>query len=109
MLANLGDRVLEAKDGTQAVEIFQQHQDEIRCVLSDLTMPGMDGWDTLAALHKLSPDVPVSCPAAMTKPGYGRGTSRAPQCIPGKAIPASGSQGYHPPYSSRQEKCITQI
>jgi DNA-binding NtrC family response regulator len=28
-------------------------------VLSDLTMPRMNGWDTLAALRKLSPDIPV--------------------------------------------------
>ena len=59
MLTHLGFTVLEAKDGVEAVEVFQQHQNEIRCVLSDLTMPRMDGWDTLAALRKLSPDIPV--------------------------------------------------
>ncbi len=35
------------------------HLDEIRCVLSDLTMPRMNGWETLAALRKLSPGIPV--------------------------------------------------
>ncbi len=59
MLARLGCTVLEAKDGVEAVEIFQQHQDEILCVLSDLTMPRMDGWGVLAALRKISPDIPV--------------------------------------------------
>ncbi|MDO9109646.1 MAG: response regulator, partial [Desulfatirhabdiaceae bacterium] len=59
MLAHLGFKVIEAKDGVEAVELFRQHRDEIRCVLSDLTMPRMDGWDTLAALRKLSPDIPV--------------------------------------------------
>jgi CheY-like chemotaxis protein len=59
MLTRLGYEVLEAKDGVEAVKIFQQHQNEIRCVLSDLTMPRMDGWETLAALRKLSPDIPV--------------------------------------------------
>jgi two-component system, cell cycle sensor histidine kinase and response regulator CckA len=59
MLSRLGYTVLEAKDGVEAVEIFQQHQDEIRCVLSDLTMPRMDGWETLTALRKLSPDIPI--------------------------------------------------
>ena len=59
MLTRLGYTVLEAKDGVEAVEIFQQHQDEIRCVLSDLTMPRMNGWETLAALRKISPDIPV--------------------------------------------------
>ncbi len=59
MLTHLRYKVLEAKDGVEAMEIFQQHQDKIRCVLSDLTMPRMDGWDTLAALRKLSPGIPV--------------------------------------------------
>ena len=51
--------MLETKNGVEVVEIFQQHQDEIRCILSDLTMPHMNGWDTLAALRQLSPDIPV--------------------------------------------------
>ena len=59
MLAQLGFSVLEAKDGVEAVEMFRQHRDEIRCVLSDLTMPRMSGWETLTALRKLAPDIPV--------------------------------------------------
>jgi signal transduction histidine kinase/PAS domain-containing protein/BarA-like signal transduction histidine kinase len=59
MLINLGFKVLEARNGVEALEIFQQRQDEIRCVLSDLAMPRMDGWDILIALRKLSPDIPV--------------------------------------------------
>ncbi len=59
MLTRLGYKILEAKDGAEAVDIFQKHQDEILCVLSDLTMPRMDGWETLAALRKLSPGIPV--------------------------------------------------
>jgi len=59
MLTRLGFRVLEARDGVEAVTIFKQNQSEIRCVISDLTMPNMDGWETLDALRKLSPDIPV--------------------------------------------------
>jgi PAS domain S-box-containing protein len=59
MLGRLGYSALEAKDGVEAVEVFQQHQHEIRCVLSDLTMPRMDGWETLAALRGISPKIPV--------------------------------------------------
>jgi CheY-like chemotaxis protein len=58
-LTSLGFNVVLAKDGAEAVEIFRQHQDEIRCVLCDLTMPGMDGWETLAALRKLAPGIPA--------------------------------------------------
>ena len=59
MLTHLGFAVLEAKDGIEAVEVFRQHKDAISCVLCDLTMPRMDGWETLAALRKLAPGIPV--------------------------------------------------
>ena len=59
MLKRLGYSVIEAKDGIEAVEVFRQHRNEIRCVLSDLTMPRMNGWETLTALRKLAPDLPV--------------------------------------------------
>lgn len=59
MLKCLGFSVLEAKDGVEAVEVFRQHQHEIRCVLCDLTMPRMSGWETLTTLRKLAPDIPV--------------------------------------------------
>jgi CheY-like chemotaxis protein len=51
--------VLTAKDGVAAVEIFRQHQDEIGGVLCDVNMPRMNGWETLMALRKLVPDLPV--------------------------------------------------
>ena len=59
MLMSLGFTVLEAKDGVEAVELFRQCQDEIRFVLCDLTMPRMNGWETLTALRKLAHDIPV--------------------------------------------------
>ncbi len=58
MLTHMGFTVLEARDGIEAVEVFRQHQDEIRCVLCDLTMPRMDGWETLATLRSLKPGIP---------------------------------------------------
>ena len=58
-LTSLGFTVLLAKDGVEAVEVFRQHKDEVRCVLCDLTMPRMNGWETLAALRKLAPGLPV--------------------------------------------------
>ena len=58
-LAGMGFTVLDARDGVEAVEIFRRRRDEIRLVLCDLTMPRMDGWETLTALRQLSPDLPV--------------------------------------------------
>jgi two-component system cell cycle sensor histidine kinase/response regulator CckA len=59
MIKRLGFSVLEAKDGIEAVELFHQRHDEIRLVLCDLTMPRMNGWETLTALRKQAPDIPV--------------------------------------------------
>ncbi len=59
LLKRLGFAVLQAKDGVEAVEVFRGNKDDVRCVLLDLTMPRMGGWETLAALRKIVPDVPV--------------------------------------------------
>ena len=59
MLKHIGYEVIEAADGVEAVEVFRQHQEQIRCVLCDLTMPRMDGWETLEALRKIATDIPV--------------------------------------------------
>ena len=59
MLKHLGFSVIEAKDGVDAVEVFRQRRDEISCVLCDLTMPRMNGWETLTAMRKLAPDIPM--------------------------------------------------
>ena len=58
-LEQFGFTVLTAADGVEAVEVFRQHQNEIDCVLSDVSMPRMGGWEALTALRKLSPDIPV--------------------------------------------------
>ncbi|MBI5843101.1 MAG: PAS domain S-box protein [Deltaproteobacteria bacterium] len=59
LLKRLHYEVVEARNGQQALELFQQNMDDIRWVLCDLTMPGMDGWETMAALRRLSPGIPV--------------------------------------------------
>ncbi|MFO8087269.1 MAG: response regulator [Bacteroidales bacterium] len=59
MISRLGYKVIEAQDGVEAVSLFQEHQNEIDCVLSDLTMPRMNGWETLKALREKGTDVPV--------------------------------------------------
>jgi PAS domain S-box-containing protein len=59
VLKQFGFKVLAAADGREAVELFRQNQGEISLVLSDLAMPGMNGWETMAAIRKLAPDLPV--------------------------------------------------
>ena len=59
MLIRMGFTVLEASDGIEALEVFRQHQDKIRCVLCDLIMPRMDGWETLTTLRSIAPGIRV--------------------------------------------------
>ena len=59
VLQRAGYRVIAAKDGVEGVELARQHEGEICWVLLDLVMPRMDGWETLAALRKLRPGIPV--------------------------------------------------
>lgn len=59
MLRHFGMKVLEARDGVEAVDVFSRNMNEIACVLCDLTMPRMNGWETVAALRKLDPGIPV--------------------------------------------------
>lgn len=59
MLKALGYAVVAAADGVEAVEVFRKERDRIRCVLLDLTMPRMGGWECLAILRSLSRDLPV--------------------------------------------------
>lgn len=42
MLRKQGFEVIEAADGSSAVDLFREHQTEIGVVLLDLTLPGMN-------------------------------------------------------------------
>ena len=59
MLQRLGFRVLEAEDGVEGIEVLREHWNEIGFVICDLTMPRMDGWETIASMRKIKPDIPV--------------------------------------------------
>jgi len=59
LVESLGYSTLEACDGVQGVQVFEQHQHDIVVVLLDLTMPNMNGADCLDALREMQPDVSV--------------------------------------------------
>lgn len=48
-------RVMTASDGAEAIAVFAQHSDEIAVVLTDMSMPFMDGFAVIRALKKLNP------------------------------------------------------
>lgn len=59
MVEHFGYRVITAVDGEDALEVFQEHADEIVCVILDLTMPRMDGIAAYRELRRICPDLKV--------------------------------------------------
>jgi two-component system, cell cycle sensor histidine kinase and response regulator CckA len=59
MIRALGYRVIPAKNGKEAVAIFQERHDEINMIILDLIMPKMSGSETFDMLRKIDPDVKI--------------------------------------------------
>ncbi|WP_284154650.1 hybrid sensor histidine kinase/response regulator [Desulfofustis limnaeus] len=59
VLERLGLSVHAAAGGKEAIALFQRHQGKIDCLITDLCMPDMDGWETLSAVRKIQADLPV--------------------------------------------------
>ena len=59
VLCEDGYRVITARDGFQAIEMYRKLRDQIALIILDFTMPVMDGADVFAELLEINPDVPV--------------------------------------------------
>jgi two-component system chemotaxis response regulator CheY len=57
-LIGAGHEVLEADNGRRAIEMYQEHRPDL--VLLDITMPEMDGIETLSELRRLDPGAQVA-------------------------------------------------
>lgn len=55
LLQEFGYSVIEANDGTQALELFQKNKKEIRLVILDALMPNMKGMDVYREIRTISP------------------------------------------------------
>ena len=56
-LQDKGYRILPAKDGAEAVEIFQCKKDEIGLVILDLGLPKLNGWEAFRKIKEIDPAV----------------------------------------------------
>ncbi len=59
MLEQAGYKVLLASDGTEAIAFYAQRGAEIRLVITDASMPFLDGASLTRALQKMEPGVKV--------------------------------------------------
>jgi CheY-like chemotaxis protein len=96
VLADEGYRVVTARDGFQAIEIYRKLRDQIELIILDFTMPVMDGSDVFHELLQINPQVPVVLSSGFAEQERLR------------AMLAKGMRGFIPkPYS--QQKLLTQI
>ena len=59
LLEAMGYRVLKAKDGKEAVEVYKKNQDDINIVVLDMVMPNMGGGEAYDRMKEINPDIKV--------------------------------------------------
>ena len=57
MLKEAGYKVLLAKSGREAVEVYRKHKDEIDLVILDMIMPDMDGGEAYDRMKDMNPEI----------------------------------------------------
>lgn len=96
VLTDEGYRVVTAKDGFQALELYRKLRDHLSLVILDFTMPVMDGADVFNELLAINPRVPV-----VLSSGFAEQESI-------RAMLARGLRGFIPkPYT--QKKLLEQV
>lgn len=69
ILATGGFRVLTAFNGLSGLQIYEERYPEIGLVILDISMPGMDGIETLRQLQAMNPDVRVIVSSGLNRTG----------------------------------------
>ncbi|HSV97635.1 MAG TPA: sigma-54 dependent transcriptional regulator [Spirochaetota bacterium] len=57
ILESSGHTIVKCADGMSAIDAF--HSDSFDLVVSDLAMPGMDGFELVSEIRMLYPDIPI--------------------------------------------------
>ena len=69
-LERFGYRVMLAQHGAEAISLYAIHRDEIDVVLTDMSMPVMDGLALIVALKSIAPDVNIIASSGLGANGY---------------------------------------
>jgi two-component system cell cycle sensor histidine kinase/response regulator CckA len=59
LMQELGYKVLTARSGGEAIDVYQKNVDRIDLVVMDMIMPGMGGGETFDKLKSINPDIKV--------------------------------------------------
>ena len=72
MLERMGYRVLTAKSGKEAIEIYQMKNNRIDLIILDMIMPLMGGGETYDRFKKMDPDIKVLLSSGYSIDGQAR-------------------------------------
>ena len=67
ILESLGYKVVAAKSGQEAIEVYRKLRGKIGLIILDMIMPGMDGEATYDSLRKINDDVRVILSSGYSK------------------------------------------
>jgi two-component system, cell cycle sensor histidine kinase and response regulator CckA len=67
LLRRLGYFVVEARDGSEAMELMSAHSGELEAVLLDVTLPGKPSVEVLEAARRIRPDIKIVVTSAYSK------------------------------------------
>jgi len=64
-------KVYQAQDGIDALEVFKEHEDDIKLLITDLGLPRLGGVELIEQIRALKPSVKI-----IGSSGYGRSNVR---------------------------------
>jgi two-component system invasion response regulator UvrY len=70
LICNMDIEVEEVASGYEAIEYVRSHPNDLDIVILDISMPGMDGLETLRVLKESFPELPVLILSAYSEDQY---------------------------------------
>lgn len=59
LLSSLLRKVYVAQDGQEGLQVFEENQDDIDLIVTDINMPKLDGLSMSAAIKKINSEIPI--------------------------------------------------
>ncbi len=57
LLEDKGYSVIKAKDGQEGIDVFRERHEEIACILTDMGLPRLGGWEMFLKMKEVKPKV----------------------------------------------------